>query len=600
MNFIRLLFLFCSVLLAGGCVMPPAVGLGDQALTAGDTIAAAKYYEEGLARVTDINLRRTVEGKLEQVKGIITENCLANAANALQRGEDRAKAFAEAIAILDECSHWDQNHRIADARKKYQEEFHTFTQGEKQRRKSCENAIAEMKKFFSIYQFDPAVQVIEDALAKYPNDEELTKVQEVVLQGKHLYERMERQLKGGNLLFSLRDFEKLQEISPVDIQFADIPFKYDYTEPIRQKVKNLIENNMWGDASDFIEKWFLPDLQGTLTQVNLGASRFYYTRALQALKTEDYYLAYLLSVKALSYDNQNTGLFDLHKKASDIVDKSIQQYIAIASFDSPSNDLDAGMQFSDSLTSYLYGVLPYGINILERDRIDDILKEKTKSTDSLGKILGADLIVTGRVSLFQVEVNEDLRDVKAKVKTGEVLQENPEYNQMFKLHGNNTATWPTVPPQTITQDQFQIITYRKGYVKLQGFAKASVRIFDTGKAAITFVKDYPASIEEQCEFHDEVPEAGIEFKPKELISVIEAKSSMREKIIAEIGKVVQSSFNAREVRFLNEVNLYRERHEPDKAVIALAKGYFYCLKSNIPEDNQAFTSIRDLVKELIK
>ncbi len=580
--------------------MPATVKLGDEALAQGDNIAAAQYYEESLSKTSDAKIHATIEEKLVQVKGIITNDCLAKVANVLKNEQSRKEGLTKAISILDESSHWDYGNHIGDARKRYQNELDTLIKKEEKKRRDCEGAIREMKKFFSIYQFDLAAEVVDNNLAKYPHNAELIQAKKTALKGKYIYEKVQRQLRDGNLLLSLRSFEELQQLAPVEIKFSDIPFKYDYIEPIRLETKELTLKNMWGKAYDFVKKWFLLGLGNTLTEVKIGASDFYYNRALQAFEKERYYLAYLLSVKALSYDNRNTALFDLHKQTGDIVNKSIQQYIAIASFDSPSNDIDSGVQFSDSLTSYLYGVLPYGINILERDKIDYILKEKTEDANNLGKILGANLIVTGRVSLFQVEVNEDRRDVKARVKIGEVLQENPEYNQMVKLYGKDSATWPNIPPKTINKDQYQIITYSKGFAKLKGFAKVSVRIFDTGKAAITFVKDYPASIEQECEFHDEVPEADIEFKPKELISVIEAKASMREKIITEIGTVVQSSFDAREMRFLNEANLHMERREPDAAIVSLAKGYLYCVKSNIPEDNDAFVGIKALIKELIE
>lgn len=130
---------------------------------------------------------------------------------------------------------------------------------------------------------------------------------------------------------------------------------------------------------------------------------------------------------------------------------------------------------------------------------------------------------------------------------------------------------------------------------MKGFAKVSVRIFDTKKGAIAFVKDYDANVNYSSNFQDELAEAGIEYIPMKLPTDTEAKEEMRKEIVHQIGKVVQSSFENREARFLNLANFYLERRQNNLAFIPLAEGYLYCTKAGLSPDNPSFMEIKRLI-----
>lgn len=587
--------LLLSVILTG-CVMPASVKQGDQALLAGNHIEAVKQYNIGLAQATESSIRAKIEKKLTQAKTILADIYTSKATKALIEAPDRDTGLNSAIATLEEVVRWDDpKHRISTELNKYRQEKAQLQQEKDERMAICRDALQKAQILLPSFKFHEAQIDIERAQKIDPENEDISKTRDILRQLTTLYDKMERQIKEGKLHSSLDTFEKIATISPATLEFSQLPIRYLYRESILKEIETLSQQQRWLSAYKFLKRWPLPGLEIQLSELQFQASAAYLDRALLAEQEGKHFLAYLLSEQAKDFDGRNTGIFDLHKKTGDYVDKSLQQYIAIASFDSPTNDPDSGMQFSDSLTSYLYTVLPYGINILERDKIDYILKEKNTDTQNIGDILGANIIITGRVSLFQVETTSDHRNVKVKVKTGEEVVQNPEYTQMFNLYGRDQQTWPSVPPQTITRETSEMVTYSKGSARLKGIAKVSVRIFDTAKAAITFVSDYPASIEDICEFQDEVPQAGIEFKPKSLISAIEAKDAMRKEIVTEIGKVVQSSFDSREIRFLNEANLFLERREPEQALKPLAQGFLYCKKGNLAEDNKTCGKIKTLI-----
>lgn len=569
--------------------MPESVRLGDQALSTGNHIKAIEHYTKALSQATDDSIRKQIEQKLTQTKTELADEYLLKAADVKSRGSDRISALNQAIDTLNQVAQWDdKKNRIAAQLQIYKTE-------KEQLIKASINSLNQMSDQLAGYEFTDALQTIDNALAADPANKDLYSSKQTIIKLISYYESLQKQLAKGELQSAIESFNLMVKASPIELQFDKLPVKNEFVAAIQDQVKSLGRQNKWLAAHSLLTRWNLPELSELLADVRSRGSVSFYHRALKAEKKTHFHKAYLLAEKALLLDGKNLNIFNLHKRTRDLVNKSLQQYIAIASFDSPTNDPDAGMQFSDSLTSYLYNVLPYGINILERDKIDYVLKEKKENENNIGKVLGVDLIVTGRASLFQVETSEDRRTVKVKIKSGEQVVENPRFSQMFKLYGRNQELWPSIPPRTLKKETSEMVTYIKGTARLKGFAKVSVRIFDTAKATITFVRDYPASIEDVCEFHDEVPEAGIEFKPKKLVSKIEAKDAMRKEIVTEIGKVVQSSFNAREVRFLNQANFYLERRENELAFNPLAEGYLYCLQDNIKPDNKAFVKIQELI-----
>ncbi len=577
-----------------GCVMPESVKLGDQSLSTGDHIKAIEHYTSALSQATDSSIRKQIEQKLTQTKIELADTYLRKAAAVNSQGVDRISALDQAINILNQVVQWDdRKSRIASQLQSYKKE-------KEQLLKASMNSLNLVADKLAGYEFAGALQTLDTALATDPGNNDLLSSKQTIIKLDSYYESMQKQLADGKLQPALESFNLMVKSSPVPLQFDKLPLKNEFVTAIRSKVELLGRQNKWLAAHSLLTRWNLPELSESLVEVRSMGSMSFYHRALKDDEQGNFHRAFLLAGKALFLDGKNLDIFNLHKKTRDLVNKSLQQYIAIASFDSPTNDPDAGMQFSDSLTSYLYNVLPYGINILERDKIDYILKEKKETENNIGKVLGVDLIITGRVSLFQVETSEDRRTVKVKLKSGEQVVENPEFSQMFKLYGKDQKLWPSIPPRTLKRETSEMVTYTKGTARLKGFAKVSVRIFDTAKATITFVRDYPASIEDVCEFHDEVPEAGIEFRPKKLVSEIEAKDAMRKEIVTEIGKVVQSSFNAREVRFLNQANFFLERRENKLAFTPLAEGYLYCLQDNIKPDNKAYVKIQELIDSNIE
>ena len=582
------------------CV-PADTNKGAKELAPVDYLEAVEHYDKVLADAREketaaIAFREETEAKFTQAKIVLVTDYLQRAeALAADNEKNCAIALGDAIDLLESIEQWDdKDSRLAGRLEQYRNE-----------KAGLDQSLDALEKQIAAYQFGTAVQTVQSLLDKQPANKELLAKMELAAKLNTIYTTFQQQLEGKELKSAYDTGLILAEALPPNMDFNKSSARSNLIAAINAKADALFQNKKYSAAVDFLQQFNMAEFDGRIAEIMEAGGSDYYSRALQEDRAGNIYLSYLLLKKADEFQSGSTAVtqkdttrFNLQKKTEDFVDKAIQEYIAIANFDSPSHDPDAGMQFSDSLTSYLYNVLPYGINILERDKIEMILKEKDQ-TKNIGEMLGADLVVTGRVSLFKIETSEDRRTATAKVVTGEQVAPNPEYTRMATQYGNDTGKWPNVPPATIITKTHQVINYNKGTAHLKGFAKVSVRIFDTSKATISFVKDYPASIEDVSEFQDEVKEADIPYIPKELMSSIEAKAAMRNEIVAAIGEVVQSSFNQRERRFLEQAKHMLQRREKNKAIELLAKGYHYSMMDQIADDNAAFIELRKTIDSIL-
>ncbi len=590
------LLIFCTVgFFLLGCVPPAAIKLGDQALLNNDYISAAQYYQESLDSQMDSSTRKKVEEKLIETKELLAEKYLEKAQSAFSReGNDIITALNHAIGILETVVQWD------DARNSIKKQIGIYSRDKNKHAKDLSLSKDKALKFISIYSFNDALNEINTALAKDPANQELVDLKSEISKLIQRSDLLNDRINQGNLQGAIDAFNQLTALTSVELAFDDLPKKNEIVELIRRQSKELQYEGKWWQAYKFLTRWEIPDLQQSINQVRENGSVYYHSQALIAKQAGAFHKGYLLINRALTLNDRNLEIFNLNREMGDLVNNSIQSNIAIASFDSPSNDLDAGKQFSDSLISYLYQVLPYGINILERDKIDFVLKEKSDSEKQLAQILGVDLMVTGTVSLFRVDQVIDERAATVKVKSGEHILPNPEYRQFIDIYGTDKAFWPQAPPlRTIIQDIFQLVKYQKGHAEMKGFAKVSVRIFDTHKGAIAFVKDYDANVNYTSDFQDELAEAQIEYIPMKLPTDTEAKEEMRKQIVLQIGKIVQSSFENRETRFLNLANFYLERRQNSLAFKPLAEGYLYCEKEGFKSSHPEFVQIRRLVDDIL-
>ena len=585
----------CLLCVVTACAGPAGMKRADDFFMKKNFIEAARIYEDILSNTESSSSRADIQDKLNETKCQIARQYVTQVDEEYNHLEQvTLPDLRRLIGILDTVLRWDDEKKTISNRKK------ALVEEEDRLAKKARLLLAAASNDANNFLFTRAVEKAEQACSL---DTESPLYQDKVKSFKrrqHLSERIESLLNNGDLESALQEYESLVSAYAKPPAFKDSPFKAKAVSLIEQHAHDMTGEGKWLDALEYLKKWDMNELNEAIQKITEGGAAYYAVVAKQSLKEGHPYKAYLYALRASELNPRGTDVFTLSKKSRDLVDKSIHSYIAVTSFDSPSNDPDAGRQFSDSLNSYLYQVLPYGVNLLERDKIDYLMKENQNRTSKLGDMLGADLVVTGAVSLFKVDSSVDKRSATVKITVGEETVENPEFTQMIRLYGSDTALWPEVPPKTLKKGNVQLVKYTKGTGRKKGFAKVSVRIFDTNKGTITFVKDYDASISKVSEFQDEVADAGIKYIPMNLPSDTEVKEEMRKGIVKEIARVVQASFENRQARFLNQVNFFLNRREYESALKPLAQGRLYCLQDNIDKKNFEFTEMTRIFNEMIR
>ena len=590
-----MVFIFIIPMFFQSCVVVPvSIKRGDEYFSKKEYLNAIQSYEMGLPQVKNQKLRQSINDKMVLIKAHLPYQYISKSERIYNSHQPvTVLVIDEAMKILKSGLKWDDNSgRIAHKLKMYKQEKDLIV---KTNQEKYQEAIREAKR----YNYSHAEELLDQALALNPLNNDFKRAKEKIMgQNKH-YKNIEKYIKAGDIQNVRKSFDLFTVAIEKNMPFFDFPLKEPFVKLILQKAADFTKNNRWYEAHNFLLDLNFDAIQRELSNIKPKGSAYYYKLAKSSVeKQNNYYKGYIYSLMANELNPSDFEIFNINKKTQDYIDKSIQKNIAVASFDSPSNDPDAGKQFSDSLISYLYQVLPYGINILERDKIDFVLKEQKTETKSAGKMLNVDLIVTGTVSLYKVDELVDERIATVKVKVGDETIENPEFSQMATRYGTNQSKWPKIPPRTIQKAKYQLLNYKKGTAQLKGFAKVSIRIFDTEKGTITFVKDFDASRVNSSEFQDEVKGANIRYIPKKLPSNTEIKESMRKGIIAKIARIVQAAFENREIRFLNEANFFIERKEYESALEPLAQGYFYCIKDNLGLKNKTFLQISNMINDI--
>lgn len=349
---------------------------------------------------------------------------------------------------------------------------------------------------------------------------------------------------------------------------------------LRETIAPLTEKKKYYTAFRAVQAAGLSPAQaGELLKVVVPEGTAFYLRTgEESLKKGADGAAYLAAFKALELSPKNDAAFELYKAASDRVDKAVRVQIAIAAFDSAPKEPASGVQLSDSLIANLVKSLPYGIEILERSKIDVVLSEKGAKLQDLSKQLGVKFFVIGTVSSLEVERQKRDREATTVMKAGTRNVPNPEYLAMVARYGTKTRKWPHIPPAQIPEDVTQVVKYKVGDETVTGIMMASARVFDAEKGSVTFADDFKVRDEASDTYQDAVESAHVQGKNAVLPSDTEMKDRLRRKMVTDVSKVVLSLFEGRHVRLLQLANHYIERREYELALNSLAQAHWYCRK----------------------
>jgi len=593
-----LIFLF---LVSAGCTASINVEKGNEFYQLKNYIKAAEYYQSAILENPGSSSQNDIKERLENTKIFISNDILTQYGHASLTDKEDIQQIDTRIDKIKETQKWDDSqHRMKSEIDKLNDLKDKVETERKSKAEEYNRLIQTVNKNIAAFKLDLAKKIYNESLEIAPPSSQNNNYVE-------LFNKLTRALNEYNNYLSTSYIDKVvsslhtyKDLSPLPVDFNQVPNKEALVALLDSEINRLISDNKWMKAWQKASLVNLPEMQEQIATIKVNGSNYYQKKAQTAYNGSNFSLSYLYAVLSSILDETNFNNSLILRDSQDYIEKNIHRNIAISTFESPSTDIDVGRQFSDSLISQLYKTLPYGISILEREKIDIAIKEQQKGAPASNNILGADLIITGTVSLFKVESTIDKRNSTAKVTVGEDVAENPEYAQMVKTYGPHTKNWPNVPPKVIKTPRYQIVTYTKGTGKIQGFSKAAVRVFDTQKGTIEFIREFNANVEYNSDFQDEVKDAGIDSIPMKLPSETEAKENLRNDLVKQIASIVNKLFENQETQFFNLANLYIDRQEITRSYTPLAQGYLYCTKENLFKTKPVCGKIDELIRLVIE
>lgn len=564
-----------------GCSLPAEYHRGDELIKQGDYIGAINSYEAAAHKAGSDSQRKQIKVAIEKTKEKLVDDLIDKAAKIYTRNESPTVIDAdEAIATLEKGIKYENFKRELSAKIKDYRKNREYMLSE------VEELIKDANVSVKNEEFNNALQLLYKAQKINPSSKSIkTKIQKLESfsdkRQKYYKEQIREYLNQGKGDKAKSIFKKLQLIVPDDPQLPDLGQNIEdvHKKQILKTTSLLGRQNKWYRAYQLLLKTDDEGLNDEISKVRDKGSKYYYEKADSYFKKGDIHQAYIAAFKAAELGPEDIMIFKLQKECDDLIEKEIQKYIAIPTFNAPANEPDAGMLFSDALIVELFPVLPYGLHIVEREKIDILMDNKNMELKTISSKLGLDIIITGNVALYKVEKDISERVVSSRVKVGEEEKTNPELNKFTEEYGRNKRRWPYIPPNTIMIDKYDVVKYKKGTISLTAYGSMTIRIFDTEQASIVYVKNFEDSIKITDNFQDSVEGTNIVYDPAEIKTETELKKELLDKIIKTSAKEISLIFKDREQRFLKWATQKMERKEYSNALKYLVQGHLYCKRT---------------------
>lgn len=581
----KLIVLFVLILVTG-CATPGEYKRGEELLSQGYYIEALKNYELALEKAQNKSDREMILTAIGSTKTKIANDILNKTSQVY------SQTIPPTIQLIDNVlSFLEKGLKYDDDLKRISKTIDRYNSKKRKLLSEVEALVDGADDLISKQQhYDALVELQKAQKIDVSNRQLIEKSNELatyIKEHKKMYlNQINSFLKQGQAEKAKATYQKLVLIAPhkKGLEALQIEIEDACRRELLAQISVLESQKKYFTAYKTLIGSGFEGLDKQATRITRKGKKYYYTKAKIHLDSGEIHQAYIASVKAKELTPNDIRVFQIHKKCEDIVQKEIQKHIAILTFDGPVNDPDAGKLFSGSVISRLFKSLPYGINIVEREKIGMLVNEKQMKIQNLGGLLGVDMIVTGNISLFKADRSISESTASAKLKIGEEEKPNPEFTQMLQVYGKDLDQWPHIPPMTYKEDKFEMVKYRKGKVCLKAFGNVSLRIFDAKKAAIVYAKDFRDSVEKSDTFQEPIEAANIHEDPLEIPTDTEVKGELRDKMVNNLVGVILTIFENREKRFLQWATLHINRKEYHEAVKYIAQGYLYCSKSNKGND----------------
>ena len=599
--FERFLILATVFFLAGCATISPELKQAQQLEQTGELRSAIAQYEQALAKASSQKQRTEIAGQIAQLRERVTRSVVQEV-NALLAQRKTIPALVEAIALLDREKGYDnasgdlarllaeQKSSLASA----QEEFAAAAQkaDEAEKADAWSDASAALRRMAALNP-SPAIDKRLADLVKRRDD--------------YVPFFIEKLLEAKSLVPAEKELEKFANENPKpDAKLlAGLRGKVESLrqELLEQQTQALMAEKKFYTAYQLIQDEGRDYLKKFLPAVRAEGAKHYKQKAAEELAAGGTSLgyAYFAAEKAFELMPEDSDIFRIRRDISDIIDLRITQQIAIDAFSSPAEEPEAGVALSNTLMEHLMNNVPYGIQILERRKIEQVLEESgTERRELESKVK---MWIVGDVTTLNVERQRSAGLGTAMVEKGKTVRPNTEYIRYVEEYGRDKRKWPAqvqhINPE-IEEPVTELVKYNYGDELLSGIMVVSVRTFESAQGAVVGARVFKSNISTNDSFNDEVALA-VPKIPRDALQLPtdnDIKEMLRNELATQIGLYVLHAFEQRESQFLQSARNYIERREFPLAVADLAGGHYYAHKDKRyvpdPVTNEAAQALRQL------
>jgi tetratricopeptide (TPR) repeat protein len=313
-------------------------------------------------------------------------------------------------------------------------------------------------------------------------------------------------------------------------------------------------------------------------------------------------------------ESLNPNYPELYEKIRDVreerIKRRIKKSIAVFDFTSPSNDKDAGRNAADKLVAYLHQKASSDLRIIERENLQNILREMqlgqsglvdTKSAQTVGKMRGIDTFIMGTVlkQFSSKSDNSSMEQVKVLVNEEDIR--NPEFSDWLILNPKPTAEdMKNAPPRNIKKPNYQFISYKKGVAKITALFDISYKLVDTATGENIYTNTIAGRLIKEDKYQDGVPVANIPHDALEIQTESEVLGELTDQKIAEMGQSVLKHFQSLEREYYSQGQQLQKNRKYDLAIEKFVDAvYIEKLKGiSTPVSQNALKSVDVLIQKM--
>ena len=311
-------------------------------------------------------------------------------------------------------------------------------------------------------------------------------------------------------------------------------------------------------------------------------------------------------------ESLNPNYPDLYEKMRDVreerIKRRIKKSIAVFDFTSPSNDKDAGRIAADKLVAHLYQKASLDLRIIERENLQNILREMqlgqsglvdVKSAQTIGKMRGIDTFIMGNVLKYLATRTDNAGTEQVKVLVDEEDVRNPEFSDWLMMHPKpSEEDMKTAPARTIKKRNYQFVSHKKGVVKVVALFDISYKLVNTATGENIFTNTIAGRLIKEDKYQDGLPVANIQQDPLEIQTESEVLGELTDQKISEMGQSVLKHFQSLEIEYYNQGQQYQKNRRFDLAIEKYVDAvYDEKLKGiSTPVSQNALSSIDHLIQ----